>query len=150
MTDGLQIVEDTVYGTGPAFTGTVRGYDLNTGQLVMNLDLSGEGVQHLSSFAADSAGFLYSSERFGNRIFKINPKDHTYWVFATGNGIDQPNGILYEKNKNRLLVCLDQNNPPILAISLIDSSITNLVTTNLEGSDGIAKDLNGNYYITGY
>jgi len=150
MVDGMHIVGDTVYGSGPYPSGTVRGYDLETGDTVMDLSLSGAGVQHLSSFISDSLGILYTSERFGTRIFKINPKTQNYWVFADGNGIDEPNGLLYEPEKNRLLVCLDQPNPPILAISLIDSTISTVVTTNLEGSDGIARDMNGNYYITGY
>jgi len=150
MVDGMQIVGDTLYGSGPYPSGTVRGYNLETGELVMDLDLSGDGVQHLSSFVVDSSGIIYTSERFGTRIFKINPKTREYWVFAEGNGIDKPNGLLYEPENNRLLVCLDQPNPPILAISLTDSTVSTVVSTNLEGSDGIAKDKYGNYYITGF
>ena len=150
MTDGMQIVGDTVYGTGPGYSGTVRGYDLGTGLQVMDLDLSGYGVQHLSSFVVDSAGILFASERFGTRIFKIDPKTHNYWVFADSSIIDEPNGLLYEPQYNRLLVCLDQPNPPILAISLTDSTVSTVVNTDLGGSDGIEKDDEGNYYITGY
>ena len=150
MTDGMQIVGDTVYGTGPGYSGTVRGYDLGTGLQVMDLDLSGYSVQHLSSFVVDSAGILFASERFGTRIFKIDPKTHNYWVFADSSIIDEPNGLLYEPQYNRLLVCLDQPNPPILAISLTDSTVSTVVNTNLGGSDGIEKDDEGNYYITGY
>ena len=150
MVDGMQIVGDTVYGSGPFPSGTVRGYNLETGELVMDLNLSGDGVQHLSSFVVDSSGIIYTSERFGTRIFKINPKTQEYWVFAEGNGIEEPNGLLYEPEYNRLLVCLDKLNPPILAISLTDSTVSTVTTTSLEGSDGIAKDKFGNYYITGY
>jgi len=148
MVDAMQIIGDTVYGS--ALGGRVRAYDLDSRILVMNLDLSGEGVQFLSGFVADSSGILYTSERFGNRIFKINPKTQEYWVFAEGNGIDQPNGMLYEPEYNRILVCLDKPNPPILAINLSDSTVSTVATTNLQGSDGIAKDKFGNYYITGY
>jgi len=148
MVDGMHIIDDTVYGSGPYPSGTVRGYDLGTGEMVMNLNLS--GVQHLSSFVSDSSGILYTSERFGNRIFKINPKTQEYWVFAEGGGIDEPNGLLYEPEKNRLLVCLDQANTSILAVSLTDSIVSTLKSTNLNGIDGIAKDMFGNYYITGY
>jgi hypothetical protein len=150
MTDGMQIVGDTVYGTGPGYSGTVRGYDLETGIQVMNLDLSGIGVEHLSSFVADSTGILIASERFGTRIVKIDPKTHNYWVFADSSIIDEPNGLLYEPEYNRLLVCLDQPYPPILAINLSDSTVSTLVSTNLGGSDGIEKDSSGDYYITGY
>lgn len=148
MNDGMQIVGDTVYGSGSGFNGSVLGYDLNTGEKVMDINIA--GVEHLSSFVVDSLGILYTSERFGDRIFKINPKTQEYWVWAQGGGLDEPNGLLYEPEFNRMLVCLDQPNPPILAINLTDSTVYTITTTNLEGSDGIAKDSEGNYYITGY
>jgi flagellar hook capping protein FlgD len=150
MVDGMVIVGDTLYGSGPYPTGTVRGYDLNTDSLVMIINLSTSSVQHLSSFVADSNGIIYTSERFGTRIFKINPRTQQFWVFAQGGGIDQANGLLLEPEKNRLLVCMDRANPPIMSINLSDSTVSTLVTTTLAGSDGIAKDMNGNYYITGY
>lgn len=148
MIDGMEIIGDVVYGSSTL--GSVKGYNIITGELVMSLGMSGSGVEHLSSFAVDSAGILYTSERFGDRIFKINPITEEYWVFAQGAGLDEPNGILYERDNNRLVVCLDQNNPSILGISLEDSSVTVLATTTLSGSDGITRDQFGFYYITGY
>mgnify|MGYP002640914716 CR=1 FL=1 len=58
--------------------------------------------------------------------------------------------MLYEPEFNRLLVCLDKPTPPILAINLTDSTVYTIANTSLAGSDGIAKDLENNYYITGY
>ncbi len=150
MVDGMVIVGDTLYGSGPYPTGAVRGYDLNTDSLVININLSASGVQHLSSFVADSTGIIYTSERFGDRIFKINPRTQQYWIFAQGGGIDQANGLLLEPVKNRLLVIMDKPNPPIISISLSDSTVSILATTSLAGADGIEKDLDDNYYITGY
>jgi DNA-binding beta-propeller fold protein YncE len=148
MVDGLQIIEDTIYGS--AKDGIVKGFDLNTGLEVMSMDLSPDGVEFVSGFVADSSGYLYVSERWGDRIFKINPVTKDYWVFVEGNGLDEPNGLLYEPENNRIIICLDNNNPPILAVSLLDSTITTLTTTTLGGSDGIAKDKDGYYYVTGY
>ncbi len=148
MIDGMEIVGDTVYGSGPWPSGKVRGYSLETGDMVMDLALN--GVQHLSSFISDENGILYTSERFGDRIFKVNPKTQEYWVFAQGGGLDEPNGLLLEPENNRMLVCLDQIPPKILSVSLIDSSITIITTLDINGSDGIAKGPEGNYYITGY
>ncbi|NPD47292.1 FlgD immunoglobulin-like domain containing protein [Lentimicrobium sp. S6] len=150
MNDGMQIVEDTVYGSGDGSDGSVLGYDLNSGELVMDINIA--GVNHLSSFVVDSMGILYTSERFGNRIFKINPKTQEYWVWVEGEGneLHWPNGLLYEPEYNRMLVCQDVSNPKINAINLTDSTIYTITSTNLAGSDGIAKDMEGNYYITGY
>lgn len=148
MVDGLDIVGDTVYGSGPYPSGKVKGYNLITGDLVMDVAIN--GVQHLSSFIHDDEGMLYASERFGDRIFKINPVTKEYWVFAQGGGLDEPNGLLLEPENNRMLVCLDQSPPKILSVNLSDSTVSEVVTLNIEGSDGIIKVPNGNYYITGY
>lgn len=151
MIDGMVIVGDSLIGSaGPYPTGSVRVYNLITGNLDTTISLSDSGVTHLSSFVADSNGIVYTSERWGDRIFKINPKTGRYWVLAQGNGIDQPNGLLLEPEKNRMLVCLDKYHPPIMSINLSDSTVSTIATTTLAGSDGIEKDIFGNYYITGY
>lgn len=146
MIDGMHIVNNVVYGSGTG--GNIFGYDLDTGEQVMNLDVP--GVTHFSSFISDADGFIYTSERFGQRIFKVDLVTETYSVFAQGGGIDQPNGLLLEPEYNRMLVCMDKTNPPIYAIDMTDQTITLIATTSINGSDGIAKDLNGNYYLTGY
>jgi Secretion system C-terminal sorting domain len=149
MNDAMQIVGNTIYGSG-GDNGRVLGFDLETGDLVMELYIA--GTDHISGFEADSLGILYVSERFGSRIFKINPKTNEYWVFAEGQGIQEPNGLLYEPEKNRLLVLIDQPEKPTYAINLTDSTVytATTATATLNGSDGIAKDKYGNYYITGY
>jgi len=76
--------------------------------------------------------------------------DQAHWVFVDGQGLSKPNGMIYEHDNNRLVVCEDRPNPSIMAVSLLDSSVTTLTTTTLEGSDGIARDVNGNYYLSGY
>lgn len=150
MNDAMQIVGKAVYGSGAGENGSVLGYDLETGDLVMDLQIA--GTRHISGFEVDSLGILYVSERFGDRIFKINPKTNEYWVFAEGNGINQPNGLLYEPEKNRLLVLIDQPEMPTYAINLTDSTvfIATTATKSINGSDGICKDKYGSYYITGY
>ena len=148
MIDALTIVDDTIYGT--AWGGKIKGYSLETGLPIMDLDLSGEGVYLLTGLVTDNSGNIFATERIGDRIFKINPYTREYWVFAEGNGIIKPNGLLYEPEFNRILVCLDKPNPPILGINLSDSTVYIIANTTLAGSDGIAKDLENNYYITGY
>ncbi|NPD47350.1 FlgD immunoglobulin-like domain containing protein [Lentimicrobium sp. S6] len=148
MIDALAIVDDTIYGT--ALGGRIKGYSLETGSLVMDLNLSDEGVSLLTGLVAVNSGNIIATERFGDRVFKINPATRDFWVFAEGNGIDRPNGLLYEPEFNRILVCLDKPNPPVLAVNLTDSTVYTMANTSLAGSDGIAKDLENNYYIAGY
>jgi hypothetical protein len=148
--DGMEIVGNTVYGTfySPGNPGQVKGYDLDTRQPVMEVHVN--YVTHLSSITADSSGNLYLSASFGTKIVKMRLSDLAHWLFVDGQGLNNPNGMIYEEANNRLVVCEDRPNPSIKAVSLVDSAVTTLTTTNLAGSDGIAKDVNGIYYLTGY
>ena len=149
--DGMEIVGNTVYGSYFSFTphqGKVKGYDLDTRQLVMEIAI--DYVLCTSSITADSSGNLYISADLGTSIVKLRLSDQTHWVFTQNQGLTNPNGMIYEHDNNRLVVCEDRFNPSINAVSLLDSSVTTLATTTLAGSDGIARDVNGNYYLAGY
>jgi sugar lactone lactonase YvrE len=149
--DGMEIVGNTVYGAYFSWVGgqgKVKGYDLDTRQLVMEINL--DYVICTSSITADSSGHLYISEDLGTSIIKLRLSDLAHWVFTESQGLNHPNGMIYEHDNNRLVVCEDRPNPSIMAVSLLDSSVTTLTTTTLAGSDGIARDINGIYYLTGY
>lgn len=144
--DGMEIIGDTVYGA--ASNKRIKGYDLNTGEMTISVTVSGTG--YLSSLIADDAGHLYISCPLGNTIYKLRISDESYWTFVEGNGLDRPNGILFQEAEDRLLVIEDKPNPRILEISMADSAVTTVVATSLAGADGIAEDAAGNYYVAGY
>jgi len=147
--DGMEIVGDTVYGVGN--NRVVRGYNLETKQLVMNITLSGSVNNYLSSMAYDSAGHIFISCPFLNEIYRLRISDHSYWVFAKNNGLNKPNGILLEKEKNRIVTIDDSPSPALIhAISLADSTVSTLMTTNFNRPDGIVRDKYGYYYVGGY
>jgi hypothetical protein len=147
----MEILGDTVYGTSGTLYGydaAVKGYALETGQPVMNVPVP--DVVNLSSLVADSSGNLYCSESFGSRIIKVRISDRTSSVFVYSNGLNKPNGLIFEQDRNRLVVLSDRPRPPIQSVSLATAAVTTLTTTTLAGGDGITKDEKGNYYITGY
>lgn len=147
--DGMEIVGDTVYGV--CGSKTLKGYDLNTKQLVVNVVFSGTPINYLSSIAYDSAGHLFISCPFLNTIYRYRISDNSYWVFAQNNGLKRPNGILLERDKNRIVVIDDSQSSSIIhAISLKDSTVSNLAIVPLDSPDGIVKDKSGSYYIGGY
>jgi len=147
--DGLEIVGDTVYGVGN--NRNVRAYDLVTKQLVMNLTLTGSVGNYLSSITSDSSGHLFISCPSLDEIYKLRISDQSYWIFFSGHGLNEPNGILLEKEKNRIVVIEDSPSPSkIQAISLSDSTRTILDTTTFHRPDGIVRDNNGFYYVGGY
>jgi DNA-binding beta-propeller fold protein YncE len=146
--DGLEIVGDTVYGIGN--NRKIRAYNLNSRKLVMDITLPGAPENYLSSIASDSTGYLFISCPLTNEIYRMKISNHRYWVFAHDSGLIKPNGILFEKEKNRILVIDDSPNSTIHAISLADSLTTTLYSSTLNSPDGIVRDRYGNHYIGGY
>jgi sugar lactone lactonase YvrE len=146
--DGIEIVGDTVYGVGS--NRKIRAFNLLSKQLVLDITLPGLPANYLSSITSDSAGHLFISCPLLNEIYKLNIKNHSYWVFVKDKGLIKPNGILLEKEKNRIVVIDDSPNSKIHAIALADSSVITLYETSFKSPDGIIRDKLGNYYIGGY
>jgi sugar lactone lactonase YvrE len=146
--DGIEIVDDIIYGVGS--NRKIRAYNLKTKQLVLDFTMPGSPSNYLSSVTYDSKGYLFISCPLLNEIYRMSIKNHSFWVFAKNNGLNKPNGILLEKEKNRIVVIDDSPNSKIHAISLADSSVSTLYTTTLNSPDGIIRDRSGNHYIGGY
>lgn len=142
---GLEIEGNVVYvGAGQM----VRGFDLETGQMVMDVHVP--NISNLNDVTADTSGNIYASDVFGTKIIKINISTGVYSVFVNGQGINQPNGIFYDKPYNRILVCSYRANSPIQSINLSDSSVSTIIGTNISLCDGITKDRYGNCYVTSW
>lgn len=147
--DGLEIVGDTVYAVGS--NRHLYGYSLLTDSLVMDVTFPGATTNYLSSIAYDSAGCLFISCPKLNTIYRFRISNHESWIFAQGTELKKPNGMLLERNKNRIIVVGDSYSPSsIYAVSLTDSSFTPLMTTSFNSPDGIVKDKNGTYYLAGF
>jgi len=144
-TQGLAIVDSIVYC---GCDSTVRGFRLSDGEQVMNLWVY--GVNNLNDVTSDNDGYLYVTDVYGTKIIKVYPQTQTYSVFVQGNGIYNPNGIIFDEDNNRLLVCSYRPNFPIQAISLTDSTVITLLETELDNSDGITIDEIGNVYVTSW
>ncbi|OFX86013.1 MAG: hypothetical protein A2W99_16595 [Bacteroidetes bacterium GWF2_33_16] len=142
---GLEIVGNVVY---VGARNSVRGFNLETGDMAMNIVV--EGVSNLNDVTADDAGNIYAGDVFGTKIIKINIKNNSYSILVDGNGIDQPNGLFFDKPNNRILVCSFRKNFPIQAISLDNLIVTTLATTNLNNADGIVLDKYGRCYVTSW
>jgi hypothetical protein len=147
--DGMEIVGDTVYGV--CRNRKVKAYDLVTKELVMDITIPGLASKYLSSITSDSAGHLFISCPKLNEVYKLRISDQSWWLFASGNGLNNPNGILLEREHNRIVLIGDSPNPSsIYAISLEDSTVSTLISTSFNSPDGIVRDKYGYYYVGGY
>ncbi|MFA6402157.1 MAG: hypothetical protein WCX31_11120 [Salinivirgaceae bacterium] len=142
--DGLEIVGDTIFGVGS--NRFIHAYNLETRKLVWNIKIP--GTSYLSSITSDSAGCLFISCPKLNKIYKLRISDQSYWEFASNNGLKNPNGILLEKEKNRIVTIGDSPSPSLIqTISLSDSSVSTLATTKFSSTDGITRDKFGYHYL---
>ncbi len=137
---GLEIVGDTIYACDG---GTIKGYNLNTGAQVMNLNL---GASFLNGLTNDGGNFLYATDFSGKKIYKIDRFASTFTSIATTT--KTPNGIIYDGANNRCVFVTWGASAAIQAIDLSTFAVTTLVTTSFSNIDGIARDGQGNYFIS--
>ncbi|MFH1687957.1 MAG: hypothetical protein ABIE70_10630 [bacterium] len=132
---------------------SVVGYDLDSANLVLSVAIPGS--KQLDGMATDTSGFLYVADyvfdqSHPDRIYKIRLSDGNVSTFVSSGLAISPQDIIFDAAHNRLLVACYSANSPIQAVSLEDSSVTDLVVTPMGFLDGIAQDLLGNYYISRY
>jgi len=147
VTVGGSIHGVTVYN-GKVFVcnGTrVRGYDLITAAEVFNVVISGSTF--LNDLAIDNSGMMYVSDFNGRRIYKVNTNNSEYWIYVPAT-TNQPNGVYVDAPRNRLLICCWGGSAPVKAVNLVDSVISNIITTPYSNCDGISLDRNDNVYIS--
>lgn len=150
--DGMEIVGDTLYGVGNPRA--LIGYNLTNDSLAFYKPFGGPGSHYLSSVCSDSSGHLFISCPPRNTIYKFRISDQSFWTFAAQDSINRlikPNGILLERDKNRITIIDDSENTSLIhAISLSDSTVSTLVETDFNIPDGITRDKYGYYYVTGF
>lgn len=138
---GIEIVGDTLFCCNG---GSIKGFLLSDGSQVFNVNV---GASFLNGITHDDAGNLVATDFSAKAIFKINIAAQTFSAIATGM-TTTPNGIIFDAANNRCVFVNWGSNAPVKAIDLATNSITTLTTTTLGNCDGIARDGQGNYYVS--
>jgi sugar lactone lactonase YvrE len=123
---------------------SVKGFDITDGSCKLDIEI--KEAKFLNDIASDDSGFLYVTGSNTGIIFRINIASKTYSPLIKTKG--GPNGIVYDKSNNRLLICYFVEKAPIDEISLEDSMISRIITTEFTNLDGIVLDCDGNFYIS--
>lgn len=134
---------------------SVKGYDISVTppQQVMNIYIPSSVC--LDGMVTDTSGNLYVCDMdypgSNDKIYKINLSAHSWSIFVPpGHGLGSPEDIEIDLENNRLIVANWFDNCPIQAVSLSDSSVTNIVQNSIGNFDGIARDSSGNFYFTSW
>jgi len=109
------------------------------------------GIRQIQDCAYDSiAQVLYTTDRLRGCIYKTTfaaASPHTPHTSIWVSNLTKPSAIIWQKSKNRLLLVQDTTNTKILAVSISDSTVQTLRSTNIKNAMGLAEDAQGNLYI---
>ncbi len=135
----------------------IRGYDLGT--TVQNFYVEIPGAYYLGGPVADTSGNIYVPDMpswggggAADMIWKVRVSDgYVSELVNTDDGLGfAPRDIVFDPVQNRLVVTFMAEPVYIQAISLNDSTITNLVRFETDYTNGIARDQFGNIFVGGY
>jgi hypothetical protein len=140
---GMVILGDTIFVTDENY---LRGFLLDTKTSILNFEIP--GLFSLVDICADSSGNLFISDNNQNKIIKYNISGSVYEFLNLKGTVNTPKGIIYEKDKNRLIVVSSEKNGIIQAIDLSTLNVTTIKETVYNYLEGITKDFYGNYYIS--
>ncbi len=140
---GLTIVDDTLY---VADVTRIRAYRLSTRAALYNVNVANS--TSLNDVVSDGE-YLYVTDMVRHRISRMSLASHQVETYVDAD-INSPNGLYFERENNRLILVSQRENSPIQAVNLEDGSVSTIRNTQLTELDGIARDGNGNYYISSW
>lgn len=140
---GLLIVGDTLISVNNT---SVQGFLLSDASRVFNVSI--KGAVFMNDVTTDNKGNLYVSDTSTGVIFQISLKTGEYSTLVSS--LINPNGLLYDSKRNSILICNWGENAKIQSFNLSDSTLSNLVTTELSNLDGLASDDAGNIYVSSW
>ena len=138
---GIEVVGTTVYA---CCSGKVLGFDLTTGLQVFSVNL---GATFLNGITHDNSGNLFVTDFSAKKIYRIKIATQTFNLFAQ-NLTQSPNGIIFDEPSNSLVFVNWGSAAKIKRCSLVDSTVTTILTTSYTNIDGIARKANGDFYIS--
>jgi DNA-binding beta-propeller fold protein YncE len=123
----------------------VKAVDTFTSEELWDIYLSGS--LDADGIAMANDGYLYVVTH-NNKVYKIDINQQTSELFAYGGIGTYDQGMVYDEEYNRLLICSYQTNCPIFAVSLPDGETSIAHETGLNYLDAMATDAAGNIYVT--
>ncbi|MGZ2371840.1 SMP-30/gluconolactonase/LRE family protein [Ancylomarina sp. YFZ004] len=140
---GLLIVGDTLISVNNT---SVQGFLLSDASRVFNVSI--KGAVFMNDVTSDNKGNLYVSDTSTGVIYQISLKTGEYSSLVSN--LKNPNGLLFDCERNAVLICNWGQNAKIQSFNLTDSTLSDLVTTELSNLDGLAFDYAGNIYVSSW
>ena len=140
---GLLIVGDTLISVNNT---SIQGFLLSDASRVFNVSI--EGAVFMNDATSDDKGNLYVSDTGAGKVYQVSLKTGEYSTLV--DSLVSPNGLLYDSTRHAILICNWGQNAKIQSFNFSDSTLIDLVTTELSNLDGLASDSAGNIYVSSW
>jgi len=108
-----------------------------------------EGAKMLNDVESDRYGKLYVTDTEADRIFIVNPGTRQVQSISSPL-LKSPNGLVYDRPRNQMLIVCFSKGSPILALDLGTNDLSVFKETLYDNLDGIAIDDLGRIYISSW
>ena len=138
---GIELLAGTLFVLD---SGRVKGYDIDSAAEVMNLQLT--GASFLNGITSNGTDTLYVSDLSAKNLYIIDVADLAAPSQSApiSTGTSTPNGLVFDRIGQRVLVATWGSNAKILGLDLTPGATPGaLINTTLTNIDGIALDCNG-------
>lgn len=149
---GLEILNGVLFA---ANNHSVKGYSIDNIQGIHApiMELAIPGAAFLNGITSNGKNILYVSDMGTNKIYKIDVSTLSTPIYSELTGTnstppDSPNGLLFDKLNNRLLIGTYEQNAKIVQYDFSTQNYSTVVTVNFFGVDGITMDCQNRIYVT--
>ncbi|GEM_PF-1398153 len=144
---GMYIVGDTLF-----VADNYKLYYINlTSRAIVGSTILGLTNLFLNDIVADEQGYIYISDTYQANIFRVKAsKPDKFEQLSFLGSMSNANGMIFDKENNRILIVSYQPNALIYALSLETFQISVIRNSSLSYLDGIARDREGNYYVSAW
>ncbi len=108
------------------------------------------GAEFLNGVCSDGAGKLYMTDTKEDKIIAYDVESRSVYDLQYDGLAEKPNGIIYEKDSNRITFVSWTPYAPIYSIDLETMTLVTLKETTLGYCDGIARNSDGDYYVSSW
>lgn len=145
---GIELMAGTLFVLDD---GALKGYDIDSGTQVTYLSLPGAGF--LNGISSNGIDTIHVSDFSNQTITIVDVTDLQNPVAGApiSTAPSTPNGVVFDRAANRLLIATWGGSAKILALDLGTSATpVTLIQTTLGNIDGIALDCNGAIHVAAW
>ncbi len=147
LIDNILYIDDNSDLYGGSLPSYLKGYNINTGEQVLNIEISTGGT-YLDLMDTDNNGFLYIGDTEKQKIYKFNLETYEVTDFLTG--LNKPFGVFYDYISDRIIYTSSSSSLSYLRAVNTDGTGDEAIFYTTGYLEGIEMSENGDFYISSW